>query len=79
MSAATFKMKNPFNRAPGDTETGTLWGGRGLIQTHRLGGGRDGGGHGSPGGVRAGGGPGGSWLDGGGLAGGLICVGGEEG
>lgn len=57
--------------------------GRGLLvrfQTHgrRLGGGRDGGGQGSPGGVRAGGGPGGTWLDGGDLAGGLLGVGDEE-
>lgn len=79
MSAATFKRKYSFNRAPGDTEMGTLWGRQGLIQTQRLGGGRDGGGQGSPGGVRPGGGPGGRWLDGGDLAGGLMCVGDEEG
>lgn len=50
-----------------------------MIQGRRLGGGRDGGGQGSPGGVRAGGGPGGSWPDGGDLGGGLPWVGDEEG
>lgn len=49
-----------------------------MIQARRLGGGRDGGGQGSPGGVRAGGGPGGTWPDGGDLAGGLAVVGDEE-
>lgn len=41
-------------------------------QGRRLGGGRDGGGQGSPGGVRDGGGPGGTWPDGGDLVGGLV-------
>lgn len=49
------------------------------IQGRRLGGGRDGGGQGSPGGVRDGGGPGGIWPDGGDLAGGLVQVGDEGG
>lgn len=49
-----------------------------MIQGRRLGGGRDGGAQGSPGGVRDGGGPGGIWPDGGDLAGGLVEVGDEE-
>lgn len=44
-------------------------------QGRRLGGGREGGGQGSPGGVRVGGGPNGSWFDGGDLAGGLLWTG----
>lgn len=44
-----------------------------------MGGGRDGGGQGSPGGVRDGGGPGGTWPDGGDLAGGLLEAGDDEG
>lgn len=46
-----------------------------VIHGRRLGGGRDGGAQGGPGGVRAGGGPGGSWPHGGDLGGGLEVVG----
>lgn len=48
-----------------------------VIYGWRLGGGRDGGGQGSPGGVRDGGGPGVIWgvIEGGDLAGGLEAVG----
>lgn len=60
---------------------GVEGGGRGfvcVVQGRRVGGGRDGGGQGSPGGVRAGGGPGRTWLVGGDLAGGLLGGGDEE-
>lgn len=46
-----------------------------IIQSRRVGGGRDGGGQGSPGGVRVGGGPGGTCPDGGDLGGGQSEVG----
>lgn len=48
-----------------------------VVQGRRVGGGRDGGGQGSPGGVRAGGGPGSACPVGGDLAGGLVEVGDE--
>ena len=78
-----FKTKELVNRAVSLCIKAGAFGGVGegfvyVIQGRRLGGGRDGGGQGTPGGVRAGGGPGSARPGGGDLEGGLAEMGDED-